>query len=206
MATPKKSPAVSSVTNLRDYFSSELKTVMHRQKVGTSEHSFEYLVGLLVGYLESNKFFQTSAEGKLENNFLVDLYRAYIEGGIEQKMFSLKRLGDISLFISGFFADSLNKKLVDIDYYQGMGTTAYSELSSYNLHKTNKTIFKELSEKFKILAEVFGELSERSGLQTNRDLLRLYEKWLVTGSSRLKNLLSEKGISNPVFIDPKIKH
>ena len=41
----------------------------------------------------------------------------------------LKKLGDRSLYISGFFADSLQRKVVDVDYYAEMGGVAYGALA-----------------------------------------------------------------------------
>ena len=38
---------------------------------------------------------------------------------------SLKQIGDVSLFVSGFFSDSLRRKLVDVDYYVSIGGVAY---------------------------------------------------------------------------------
>ena len=38
-------------------------------------------------------------------------------------------------------------------------------------------------------------MSERSGLQSNKDVLRLYERWIVTGSERIRSVLNEKGIT-----------
>ncbi|WP_127718348.1 hypothetical protein [Halobacteriovorax sp. HLS] len=42
----------------------------------------------------------------------------------------LKDIGDTALFICGFFSDSLNKKLVDVKYYQEIGQAAYSKLNN----------------------------------------------------------------------------
>lgn len=205
MSVPNRK-ADLKIASIRDYFQDELKAVMERQKVSTHELSFDYLVDLLVQSMDSQKFFATNAEGKLEDNFLVDLYRQYKEGNHNQQIHSLKRLGDVCLMIAGFFPDSLNRKLVDLEYYQGMGTSAYSHLSNYQLHEMARSIYKELSEKFKNLSDVFQELSERSLMQSNTDLLRLYEKWQVTGSKHIRDILKEKGIHNPFVVDPKIKH
>ncbi len=41
----------------------------------------------------------------------------------------LQRLGDVSLFIAGFFARSFARKLIDIDYHIAMGGNAYSSLA-----------------------------------------------------------------------------
>ena len=42
---------------------------------------------------------------------------------------ALQRLGDVSLFIAGFFARSFARKLIDIDYHIAMGGNAYSSLA-----------------------------------------------------------------------------
>ena len=57
------------------------------------------------------------------------LYAEYAEGSPEVKRAALRRLGDVCLMVTGFFPDSLNKKIVDIDYYSDMGGAAYWQLS-----------------------------------------------------------------------------
>jgi hypothetical protein len=41
---------------------------------------------------------------------------------------------------------------------------------------------------------VLSEVSERSSCASNVDLLRLYERWLKTGSRRCGQLLLERGV------------
>jgi hypothetical protein len=55
-------------------------------------------------------------------------------------------------------------------------------------------VFDELAAKFAAFADVLGEVSERTALTSNTDLLRLYEKWLRTGSRHSGNLLVARGI------------
>jgi hypothetical protein len=43
-------------------------------------------------------------------------------------------------------------------------------------------------------ADVLAEVSDRSTLRSSSDVLRLYEKWLRTGSSRDRDKLIERGI------------
>ena len=43
---------------------------------------------------------------------------------------TLKEVGDTSLYVAGFFAESLGRRLVDVDYYVGLGTSAYAELAN----------------------------------------------------------------------------
>ena len=105
----------------------------------------------------------------------------------------LKEIGDVSLFVSGFFSDSLKRKLVDVDYYATIGGFAYSALSRYE-SDTFSPVFAELAENFAAFVDVLTEVSERTSCTSNSDLLRLYEKWLKTGSPRSGQLLVEQGV------------
>jgi len=62
------------------------------------------------------------------------------------------------------------------------------------------TIFAELGEKFVGFVDVLTEVSERTSCSSNADLLRLYEKWLKTGSRRSGQLLVERGVVPNVSI------
>lgn len=199
----KSTVLLTSVTGVRDFFASELQTVLSKRQIDATQDSFNYLVSLLIGFIESGTFFAQSAEGKPTDNYLVDLYADYLQGTPEVKRRALRRLGDVCLMITGFFPDSLNRKLVDLDYYSGMGGAAYWQLS---LGQMEVQLFKELSVKFKTFSEVLSEMSERSGMQSNQDVLRLYEKWLHSGSDRIKALLAERGISTPIRFDVKTRH
>jgi len=42
---------------------------------------------------------------------------------------TLKEVGDTSLYVAGFFAKSLTRSLVDVDYYVGLGQSAYAQLA-----------------------------------------------------------------------------
>ena len=190
----------------RAFFADELSSVMKTQHVSAQKDSFEYLVDLLLRSMSTETLFVRNSEGKLEDNVLAHLYADFLNGNAEVKHKALRRLGDICMVITGLFPDSLNRKIVDIDYYFGMGGTAYAQLSQLQLTNLARTVYGELSEKFKPFSDVLGELSTRNGLQSNTDLLRVYEKWLITGSDRLKSTLESHGIAAPIKIDPNTKH
>jgi len=54
-------------------------------------------------------------------------------------------------------------------------------------------VFDELAAKFTGCVEVLTEVSERSALTSNTDVVRLYERWMRTRSRRSEELLAEKG-------------
>lgn len=196
----------ATVTDARQFFAEELRAVMAKHKVTAEPDAFSYLVGLLVRSIQSQALFPEKSEGQYEDQLLVKLYAKYLQSSTEDKKNILQRIGDVSLVISGFFSASLSRKTVDIEYYFGMGGTAYGTLATLSpASSAIRSVYEELSKKFQPYSDVLGEMSERSGLQSNKDLLRLYERWLVTGNERLKSLLTEHGIQ-PVTSDRSNKH
>jgi hypothetical protein len=170
-----------------EFFKELVDGALAHQHLAANELTSFYVVQLLASYVE-----RKSAGDLQEEPLGVRLARALDGGGAEQRA-SLKQIGDCSLFISGFFSDSLNRKLVDVDYYVTIGGHAYNALSRFETD-TFASVFAELAEKFVGFVDVLSEVSERTSCASNTDLLRLYEKWLKTGSPRSGQLLIERGV------------
>ena len=171
------------------YFKELIEAAVARQKLEVGELTSYYLVNLLCGFVRVEQ----GVRGGLDDGPLaMRLAQALDTGGREQRA-RLRSLGDVSLFISGFFSDSLSRKTVDLDYYVSMGEYAYGSLSRSEEEMLGD-VFRELAAKFCSFVDVLGEVSERSALTSNADLLRLYERWLRTGSRRDSQRLAEKGI------------
>lgn len=171
-----------------EYFKELVDGAVEHQRVESEELTRFYLVNLLAGFVQLEDG-QPSFD---REPLAVQLGRALQSGGIMQRA-GLRQVGDASLFISGFFSESLNRKLVDLDYYITLGGYAYEELSRQESMQVSG-IFAELSEKFTAFVDVLSEVSERSGMTSNNDLMRLYEKWMRTGSRRDGERLIERGI------------
>ena len=172
-----------------EYFKDLVESAIERQGVLSSEEATFYLVNLLAGFVSPEP---PGGRSLLDEPLAVRLARALQTGGVQQRE-GLRRVGDLSLFISGFFADSLSRKLVDVDYYITLGGYAYGSLGRRD-EDACADIFAELAEKFVTYVDVVAEVSERSAVSSNAELLRLYEKWLRTGSRRNGELLVERGI------------
>jgi hypothetical protein len=168
-----------------EYFKSLVDAALAHQQIRAGELTSFYVVQLLTTFLR-----QPAADD--DEALALKLTRALETAGPEQRN-SLKQVGDISLFISGFFSDSLVRKPVDVDYYTAIGGCAYSALSRFETDALSPA-FAELSQKFGEFVDVLGEVSERTLCASNTDLLRLYEKWLKTGSRRSGKLLEQRGV------------
>jgi len=171
-----------------EYFKELVDGALSRQGLAAQELTAFYVVQLLASFLQR----PTDDGGEDDTPLALRLARALDSGGLEQRA-SLRQIGDVSLFISGFFSDSLNRKLVDVDYYASIGGYAYHTLSHLE-SETFSSVFAELGEKFAGFVDVLSEVSERTACTSNADLLRLYEKWVKTGSRRAGQLLVERGV------------
>jgi hypothetical protein len=169
-----------------EYFKELVDGALVHQGLVASELTTFYIVQLLAGFLARRDRSNDTEPLALQ------LAQALDSGGLKQRT-GLKQIGDAALFVSGFFSDSLRRKLVDVDYYASIGGFAYHTLSLDD-SDTLARVFAELGNKFVGFADVLGEVSERSSCGTNSDLLRLYEKWLKTRSRRSGQLLLERGV------------
>ena len=167
-----------------EFFKELVEDALAHQRISAGELTSFYVVQLLASFL------QRRAEDA--EPLALKLAQALEEGSPRQRH-TLKEIGDVSLFVSGFFSDSLKRRLVDVDYYAAIGGFAYSALSRYE-SDTFSPVFAELAENFAAFADVLTEVSERTSCTSNADLLRLYEKWLKTGSPRSGQLLVEQGV------------
>jgi len=168
-----------------EFFRDLVESALQHQHVNVRPHTSYYVVNLLAGFVRTQS-------GVADDEALgVRFVRALQSGGAAQRD-GLKRVGDTSLFVSGFFSDSLNRSLVDIDYYMQLGERAYGSLARND--DALGDVFDELSDKFTAMVDVLTEVSEQTALTSNSDVMRVYERWLRTGSRRTGSQLVARGI------------
>jgi hypothetical protein len=179
------SEAVVRRETATEYFKELVDDALARQRIAVGDLTSYYVVNLLIGFLRRPAHEDTP--------MALRLGEALDAAGLRQREI-LRQIGDESLFISGFFGDSLQRKLVDVDYYVSIGGTAYTALSRYEVD-TFSTVFAELADNFVAFVDVLTDVSERASCSSNADLLRLYERWLRTGSRRSGERLVRCGVA-----------
>jgi len=189
---------VVQVQNLADYFRTSIDGVMSRQGVDVDPHAAHYVVNLLTLFSRSEEFYEDDGERYRLRPLALMMADAADARTAAERNYSLQRIGDVALFISGFFADSLANKAVDVDYYIYMGGSAYGSLSEEvrGTFRGNAfaDIYRELAVKFQVLVDVLNEVRDEARGESDRDLLRTYEIWLKTGSRRARKLLADNGV------------
>ncbi len=120
---------VVPVHHLQDYFRTSIEGVISKQGVEVDLHATHYVVNLLTLFSRSEELYQDDGETYGLRPLALMLADAAVAPSAMERNYSLQRIGDVALFIAGFFADSLVSKPVDIDYYIHIGGNAYGSLS-----------------------------------------------------------------------------
>jgi hypothetical protein len=191
--------SVVAVTNLREFFHDSVQTALRKQRVAVDDHTEHYVVNVLTMFARSEELYEPTSEGMRLKPLARMLADASEAASAQQRDDALRRLGDVSLFVAGFFAQSFARKLIDIDYHIAMGGRAYGTLAD-NLRGTLRgqafaAIFLELAQKFQRLVDVLNEVAEMAHKHSDKDILRLYEIWMKTGSPRAYSILCRLGVA-----------
>lgn len=185
---------LKSSVSVAEFFHQAVCSTLERQGVAASEPTEFYLVNLL------SDFAHTPVD---DEPLALKLARA-VDASPDDRANQLKNVGDTSLYVSGFFAESLSRKLIDIDYYIQVGCSAYAELShffkTYRRSAIFSDVYGELGDKFREFVDVFGEVAEMTSIGgSNASAVSLYERWLRRGtpSDWMERRLRELGLLPP---------
>jgi hypothetical protein len=186
-----------TVSSLREYFHGALQQALAHQRVAVEDQTEHYVVNLLTIFARTEQLFEQTPDGVRLRPLVQMLSDALEAPTAAERDRHLQRLGDVSLFVSGFFAHGFARKLVDIDYHIAMGGRAYETLAHGMAHGPRRVlsrVFGELASKFQPIVDALGEISDTARRYSQADVLRLYEIWLKTGSARARGLLRQLGV------------
>ena len=181
--------------SLKEFFKALLEEVIRRQKVAVAEPTEFYLVNLLSEFATADNLFSKGDDGRHEQEPLAMLYHRSLQQQRDERIRTLRRLGDVSLYQAGFFSGALREGPVGQDYYIQMGGAAYGQVADLAPGTGFAGVYRELSARFRALVDVLEEISAR-GLVSNGPLgaLKVYESWVRTGNDRLERVLVDAGL------------
>ena len=144
--------------NPLEFFKEQISEAQQVSGINFRENLEFYLVNLLTEYV-SNPVIDTP---------FALVFKEALEADQERQMRLFKILGDQSLYMAGFFQDSLNRKSFDMSYIMRMGSGAYASLAEihHNRHTPNSylpELFESLAANFSSAVEVIAYISDRSG-------------------------------------------
>jgi hypothetical protein len=194
-----------ALLNPQDFFRTQVCEASKSLSITLPSEIEFYLVNLLCEFINPNAM-SVDEENVLDKPLALMLAKA-MESSPDGQIKRLKRLGDTSLYVSGYFQDCFKRKTVDISYYIDMGSVAYDQtaqlMKSYKNDTHFSNIYRLLAQEFRRLVAVITEISETLLLSRSDDLLNTYVKWQNTQSLRLRKVLEERGVL-PTLLNTKI--
>ncbi|MBX5484813.1 MAG: hypothetical protein IRZ16_23565 [Myxococcaceae bacterium] len=180
--------------SLREFFKTVLQDAIRGHDVAVAEPTEFYLVNLLSEFAATDRLFTEQTEGGRDHEPLALLYHRAQQQEREERIRTLRRLGDVSLYKAGFFSESLNRTAVGPEYYIQMGSTSYGAVASLAPASGFAAVYRELCEKFRALVEVLEEIAARGLAAAGaQGTLKVYETWIRTGNERLQKVLVDAG-------------
>ena len=173
------------------FFQDEVERAFRDEGLSPGVMVEHYVVQLLSGY----------AVQQIESTPLALRMLAAADAPLRERRRHLRNIGDTSLYVSGFWSDSLEGRLVDVDYYIEMGGTAYGELARGDARISVDPlgdVFGELASNFVRFVGALALISRRVVTPTSdRDILRLYRHWKRTRSANAAARLATLGVVPP---------
>src|SRR5579864_7984577 len=121
MPSSHPSSRVVPVANLREFFKDALHGALEKRHLAVEDQTEHYVVNLLTLFSRSEALYDSTPEGQRLKPLVVMLSEALEAPSTGDRNRGLQRLGDVSLFVAGFFAQGFARKLIDIDYHIAMG-------------------------------------------------------------------------------------
>jgi hypothetical protein len=189
---------IVATDSISAYFQDAVEDAMKARHVEATDMATHYIVALLSDYARPDPNVGRTLERPL--TFLLD--EALHTNAPAERFDRLRTLGDGVLYSLGFFRDHFESKGVEQSYLVGIGSVAYGGASSVlrsSVQDVEKKldIYRELADKFASFVEVLGEIADSTiagSVAGSRDLLKVYERWLKTGSGRLAETLTSHGL------------
>jgi hypothetical protein len=209
--TSANNKTIQLASDLPTYFENEVQNTAQKQGLTMSQPTARYLAQVLAKFADTKNYLVENPNepeaGRSSFPTLAIMWMESLQTPPAEQFFRLQQLGDIALFTTGFFAERLDRKLIDQDYYRAMGEQAYERAGKIRESLASEralNVFFELASSFTNYVEIFAELSDQSMMMSDREVLKLYEKWLRTKNFRIQRMLGEAGIiaAQPAPKDP----
>ena len=191
------SQKISLSPSMSGYFQEVVSEALRSRNLEATDAASSYLVDLLCDYAHPNE-----QSGSTLTQPLTFLLRDALEATGAERFQRLRGLGDGVLYVAGFFGGHIDSKGIHRGYIVSVGSTAYREAAAMLRRSPKVTgqgpdVLSELADKFERFAQVLGDVADAALASNARDpraMLKLYERWLRTGSSRLAEELGARGL------------
>ena len=160
------------------FFYKKIQQAKENKTIFLPENVEFYLLQLLCNKIQTFDFSK-------EDRCLAILLQKAIEAPFEEKIILLKKMGDNSLYLAGFFPDHFKGKPFNLDYYVCMGETAYKNLAGMLNRKKSSE---------RAMSKIYQDMSQH--FTTSISLLTSISKLAQEQDKEEENMGSFKSIEN----------
>lgn len=197
---------IVAARSVSGFFGEVVEDSIRQRGVEATDGATRYLVALLADFARPDQ----RAGETLERSLTLLFDEAINAPNPADRFDRLRCLGDGVLYGCGFFGDHFEARGVDPKYLHGLGTRAY-DAASHILqarapvehgprtpgHPPWGNLFAELAQKFEAFVDIVADVADATiamGTESSRGVLKIYERWLKTGSDRLATALTSRGV------------
>jgi hypothetical protein len=186
-------------SNLTPFFRDVVDDAIRTHGYEATEAAETYLVALLTDYARPDQL-----TGETLCRPLTLLLEEAMRLTGPERFERLRVLGDGVLYVTGFFGDHLETRGVARSYVSALGARAYDSAGAMlrsaalsSVDTATPDLFSELSAKFPMFVDLLTRIAESVQIncaRSDKATLKLYERWLRSGSSDLANALVSRGV------------
>lgn len=190
---------IEMYTSLEGFFAGLLTEALDSERLELAPDSRAYLVQIVSEYGTTQALHRGGRPGERGTPGLVWLYEEAARARPSERFDAYRHLGDVALVVSGFYAPHVERSLVDVRYYVGMGEAAYARCASLAELRPFRSMFEQLAHAFERIVEVLTRVAEMTTIPVARDVGSIYERWLRNPESGplAERLLSQGAV--PIF-------
>jgi hypothetical protein len=180
--------SIVAADSIASFFDEIVEDALKVRHVEASQSATRYIVGVLADYAHPEGL------DALGRPLALSLQEALVTNDPAKRFERLRQLGDAVLYGSGFFADHFAARGLETRYVSTIGSRAY--VSAGAMLGGTVGLFDELANRFDEFSSVLTEVANMTlanGAPSPKHLLKLYERWLKTGSETVGEALASQG-------------
>ncbi|MDE3269568.1 MAG: hypothetical protein OYH77_04725, partial [Pseudomonadota bacterium] len=155
------SAAIISVSPA-EYFRQRVAKVVKQQQAEIDYEVEFYIVNMMCDFI------QPVAANSFDQPLALNLLEAMEATGSDQQA-KYKALGDNSVYVAGFFQESLARRCTSVDYHAKMGSVAYHALSSLVCGR-EKSLYEKLAASVATMIDIMAEVGMAAGMHHSTDI------------------------------------
>jgi hypothetical protein len=174
MSVKNSTPGITLESSLQTFFFDELNKINASSTTPIPMELVFYGSTVMDHFGDSSRYFDI-VEGRVRDKILGTkfLEASHYDRRMQKKAF--REIGDTSLFLCGYFSDSVKDRVVDLSYYQNLGKSAYGRLNALvpEAYAMNG-FYKKLANAFDGLSNIMSIVAHNMQDKDNSDQFVLY--------------------------------